>query len=419
MRSNHVKITISKKLDIFLISLSVAFAVLPVLTYDAPKIIWVIIIFTWYLNIFISGNRKIYFTKESSPYIILLIWIFWTLLLKSVGYSSASIGNYLLMIAALDMMVKSFYVLRKYSLNEKRILFVIILLIIVVTIIQNLVVYILNPGAFVSFYYFPSTYRGTNLVRDALFYHMVAFFSGNLFYLIFQSSKARMKFLYIGLIFLSAIFLFTINPRMNSVIILFFLLSLELFIQGQKIRNNMIIFLSLIIFVIFFVVLFGRDIYQLLPERLSARVDSLTYFLSQGYTTSDSSSLTARIRLQLNSLNTFISSVKNFLFGTGLHLGSEYYDLIGQHGYFTTNLAAYGILGGALSLYIFFPFRKLFISNITNISLRRQAKVIWLAFFILLIISDGFRAGTIASSFLLLACIDTKKNFQQKVVTNG
>ena len=400
------KISVYRKINIALVMVTLLITISPYFAGLIPTSVKAILTLLWHVNSFIFENKFKTFTFKS-VYFVFFIWIVWCLFLKIIGYSTAEWGNYYLLIAMCDIIIKSFYVFRFYSDREKLILLRIIQIIFLVNVAHNVFIYILNPSVFVSYYYNPEAYRGTNKVSSAIFYQALAFFVMGNVVLLRTERILLWRILAILSIFFSLFFMFSIVPRMNAIVIVIFLLLLYV-LQNTKKTINKVALIVVVPLVFASILLFANVIIESLPTRLQVRVESIMYLL-QGEEYYAEGSLMHRGELQLNSLRTWINNdFQTFLIGKGLHLGSQYFDVIGQHAFVTNYLAMYGCMGLLFVLYVFIKLRNLYLNAFKDAELRQCAKSMLLGFlFLLCISSGGFTCIVGIASFLFFACMDT------------
>ena len=399
-----------RKINIALIVASIFFVVSPYLYNLIPTSIKCILIIIWHVNSFVFENKFKTFAFKSA-FFVFLVWIFWCIFLRIAGYSSAEWGNYYKLIAMSDIIIKSLYVLKFYSDKEKSFLLRAIQMIFLVNIVHNVFIYILDPDSFVPVAYHPEAYMGTNKVSSALFYHALAFFViGNV--VLLRSEKILWcKTLAILSIFFSVFFMFSVVPRMNAIVVLILMLILYV-LQNTKKTINRVFIVLLVPAILALGFLFADTMIESLPTRLRVRVESVLYVLNEEEYYAEGS-LLSRGELQLNSLRTWLNNdFQTFFIGKGMHLGSEYLDIIGQHAFVTNCLAMYGCVGLLFVLYVFWGLRRVYLSAFEYSEIRQYANSVFFGFLFLLCISGAFDCIVGISFFLFFACMD--KNFEER-----
>jgi len=394
-----------RKINIALTVVTILVTVSPYFGDLVPTSAKSMLVAAWHINAFIFENKFKAF-KFKSVYFVLSIWIVWCIFLRIAGYSSAEWGNYYIMIAMCDIIIKSFYVLNFYSDKEKLFLLRTIQIVFLVNVAHNLFLYILNPYSFVSYYVHPEAYKGTNRISSAYFYQAFAFFvMGNVFLL--RTEKILWcKMLEILSIIFPLSFMFLVVPRMTAIILLILLLSLYV-LQNTKKTVNKVAIIVLVPAILAFVFLFADTIIESLPARLQIRAESILYAFRGEEYYAESTSFMDRGELQLNSLRTWLNSdFQTFFIGKGLHLGSQYSDIIGQHAFITNYLAMYGCMGLLFVWYIFFKLRNIYLGAFKFTEVQKYAKSMFLGFLFLLCVSVGFHCIIGIAFFLFFACIN-------------
>lgn len=409
------KMSVYRKINIVLMTASVLLTVSPYFDDLIPTLIKCILILGWHINSFVFENKFKAFTFKS-VYFVFLVWIFWCIFLRIVNYSSAEWGNYYTMIAMCDIIIKSLYVLKFYSDKEKVLLLIIIQTIFLINVAHNMFIYILNPDSFVSLIYHPEAYRGTNKVSSAVFYQALAFFVMGNVVLLRMVKILWFKILAILSIFFSISFMFSVVPRMNAIIILILLFTLYALKNTKKIINRVFI-VVLVPAILSLGFLFADTIIESLSPRLRVRVESVLYVLNGEEYYAEGGSFVRRGELQLISLRTWLSNdFQTFLIGKGLHLGREFYDIIGQHAFVTNYLATYGCVGLLFVLYIFFVLGRTYLSAFKCVEVRQYASSVFLGFLFLLCISGAFYCIVGISFFLFFACMDKNSEERSSVI---
>ena len=119
----HDRISVSEKTNSFLVMISITIAIIPDLNRYFSKIAWIIIILMWYFQTLISYKIKSNRTIVSVLSLLLFVGIAYEILLRIIGFSSAEYGNYFIKLAFVDIVIKSVFVYKSYSIKAKKFLF--------------------------------------------------------------------------------------------------------------------------------------------------------------------------------------------------------------------------------------------------------------------------------------------------------
>lgn len=398
LERNKTYNSISHKLMVIITLISYVIYITPLLSTEVPKSIWVILVLFSYLLSLNDLFRKGTYNKK----IICLsaIWILFIVFYYIIGFSSAAVGNYFLILVSFDIIFKSIYIKNVFSPKEKKFVFTVIEIIILFLTIYNLYTWVLEPSSFDNFTFYPDKYLGTNKIYSSHSYIFLAYFSNWCLFNFFRNSKGAFKIIDLAVFLSCVVVLFLINPRMNAIIIflLFFVFNI-LNISKKKTYKLLAVFILIIALAV--LLIYSDYIRSLLPERLAVRLDSLlSLFHGNGYSY-DEGSLESRFTLSLNSLKTFVSSFRNFIFGVGWHLGSQYYDLIGQHNLILDNFAFYGVFS-LLFIYIFFVlYRKEYVKEGKSVYWNNYLNFSFYSFLLLSLISNHFYPDPMIAIFIM------------------
>lgn len=399
----NIRRPISKGLYVnaFLLLLTVVIAITPVLNRNLPKLIYIGIILLWYIEVFFSRRKPTY--KAPNLAIPLFIWFCWELLLKVVGFSTAEIGNYFLVMCFFDLVYKSSYILQHYPARWRHLLLRIIQIIVLLNILDN--IYLGHTIENIHYYIYdaPDDYINLNVAQTE-FYNMLVYYIGICAYLLRTDHKFIHRAIDLIALSCSYYFMLSFEARTTS-LTLSILLLLAMFIFSIKKRATRIVVLSFVAIV--FIVIIGSEfdwLVAVLPERVSLRFTALSKE-SLG-----SSDYTSRTVLLWNNINTMFSSLSSFIFGVGNHLGSKYSSLIGQHSTITDYMAKYGCIGLAFIIFFFTRILKIFKAAVSN---RNDSVLVYsfiLIFITASILSNTFGAATAATGFVGLALLINSTN---------
>lgn len=395
LKKTEVKIN---KINFNLVLISAVIAITPDLDLFFPKPILIGIILCWYVDIFFLEKQKIRGGLKTFL-LVILIWFGYELIIRALGFGDADIGNYFNRLFYFDIVIKSIYIGRYYSSNQKNHLFRILQCIIILNIIYILYVSNLFPEIYFSESIEPIELLGFNR-PSAVFYNMLAFFIGLCFFDFLKCRNKLIRSMDVISIIICYIFMLTCEPRATSLAfsILLIMGSLYAFNKMNAKATLMTVLCVPIVIIILYV---SRDqLISFLPERIAIR-----YLALLGDSGGDEKTL-ARIPLLMNSLSSFVSHP---IFGTGNYIGIEYYHIIGQHSLIPDFLGAYGLIGLSF-LFYFFPTLYSLIKNSIKV---KYFKSYWLYAFLVYLLysfnSNTFYAQLAVTAFMMLACVETKK----------
>ena len=193
--------------------------------------------------------------------------------------------------------------------------------------------------------------EGVLEVVNTQYISATALFSGVLFSVFLYSKNLTYRCVCLALAALTFIFNTTITQRAASMLISLVMFLILYLCNGKTIFSrgvrNIMLVLSIILFLIGYKYILGFLAEYISSERLMARIDSLILLMeTQDVSQIDGGSLSGRIRLTMVSINTFFRSPSNFFFGVGDKANNL---LVGNHCYFFDEFAKFGLFGGILS----------------------------------------------------------------------
>lgn len=385
-------------INLFLTTISCFLIVTPYLNRNFSVSIWSGIIVLWYIDCFVrKGERH---TLRINSFIFLL-WFLWCFSLRIVGYSSAEWGNYFLLLCSIDVIIKALYIKENYSEREKNILLRCLQVCLLVTLLLNVFTWVNDSSEFDNFYFFAEKYQATNKIQSAQYYNMLAFLIGDSLFLFSRDKKTVYKLLDLCLVLFSSFFILFVNPRMNA-LLLAIIASVLIILFIKPGTEKKIIITGLVVVVLIVILALNKDaLISMAGPRLKPRLESIFNLFSGKDFYVEGSSMARRFELQLVSLKTFVSSPLTILMGAGLHLGPEFYSIIGQHGFISDTLAEYGLIGVAFLLFFFMFLFKYYISVFKDKINKKAFKAVIITFFISSFICNPFCKEVCISAFLL------------------
>lgn len=384
---------------------SIIIAITPDLSRYFPKPLWILLLLVWYIILFfLLITKKASFSTRKSFFVIVL-WVLFQLFYKIIGYSSAELGNYFIIIIHFDIVIKSIFIFENYSKNGRyaiwRFIQLFVLALLLINIYWGLT---LNQPHFLIFYY-PESYIGKNIAQTE-FYNMLIFFVGACCLSFFTNKKTLFRTLDLLCIFLSLFFMASFETRATSFFFSLIIILLSAIISFKRQSSRLVAWPLLIVALLASVLVFSTPLASLLPNRVSERIYALTNFINGS---AENNALLSRISLMDNSLTTYFSSIKNMIFGIGYHLGDEYYSIIGQHSFLTDTLVAYGIFGLAFAIVYFINVFGFFFKRTDYGITRRYLICAVFLFLILSIVSNSFVPENAFSFYICYSLIAKRK----------
>ncbi len=218
--------------------------------------------------------------------------------------------------------------------------------------------------------------------ENAAYSSLIMLFSGICFIAILNYQNKKYKIVYAIALILAINVNLSILQRGTNVIFTFAMIFLILYFRKIKERNfsKRIILIFLVCGVIYFtgaIIPILEMFINLIPsERVASRLESIIIFFQTKDAMEAGTSFTTRTQLAEQSLDTFFSSLSNFLFGIGDSRGFS--QKIGDHSEIIDASARYGIIGLAIIVNIFYSqyrYLKCLIRN--NIAVRFEILVVY------------------------------------------
>lgn len=375
-------------INIGLIMVSVMLLVLPLgVNINIPNTIRVFVVLLWYMDCFIRHSRFL-FQISGFCFACLAIIIFEFMYLY-IGYSSAGIGNYYNTIIYYDIIIKACYVMFAYSHKARVLLFRLIQIYVMIICYINGIY-----GSTLERLYEQTGLLGVlnemgSATTPTEFYNMLIFGVSANFYMLINEKKNIYKLLDLFAIAAALFFLFSYHTRATS-LFLMMLLSALIYINRNATSIDWKKFfksacgIALVALLIMYFI--GSFVVEILPDRVAERVQAMMDLASGEGEGADSDYL-ARFKLNMISINTWLSTETSMFFGIGNHLGRDYYGTIGQHAFYIDYLAKYGIFGMILIIVSL----KSFLKTSKRFALNNKEYFTFMMFFVIYI-SLGFLA---------------------------
>lgn len=317
------------------------------------------------------GHSYIRIFRSLLPF--LLGYVAVNALYRVIGVSDANWGNSMHEYIFLLSFPLVLLIFENCSIKYIRILFFIIVCIISANIVENIVISFLYPEINeISLEYQDTSFLSSINAGSSNFYTLSMFFSLICFFVYINTKEILLR----GVMFLSTTVgtIYVIVFCNKGSVVLFLVLSLVLVYVAKHSRLFNSFIITLCVFFVFLLLLIGfykqelvEMIVNLVPsERLATR---LVTVIDKNNPLAESDTISGRQNLYFLSIQTWLSSISNFLYGVGdVRVAYKPETTgVGQHADFLDTLARYGIIGGVfLFRYIhkaIYLFKSFFISN--------------------------------------------------------
>ena len=212
------------------------------------------------------------------------------------------------------------------------------------------------------------------------------FFVGAFFVFYLLASSRRDKRIALVMIIASILFSLLVTQR-GIVFFMTVILIFALILFGRKnTRQHFIITLVIGILAVVIMINYEAILMKFCDiinsERLTIRIRRMIVLLQSGEMEEAGGSFNGRYELIKVSWDTFSSSFKNMMVGTGDHYGNT---IIGHHSQFVDILAQYGIMGGTVIVFMIKSFYKnlVYVSACSKSKIAKKCIVIIFLFYII------------------------------------
>lgn len=386
----------------------------PLLERNLHPLIHLGVFVLWFIT-----SRRLHIKKQYEKPSEMLKWwgvyTFWEIFMCLIQHSNISPTHYISTIYFFFIPYMLMVLLQSYNIREIKLLWTLFFVIFIVNLLQNYIIGVNNPDVFrlrdsfektESFF---SNAGGTGFITACLFMAPV-------FLLIVQGSTKKLvrQIMAIGVI-LIAVYISIINNRATATVILF--VEIFMLLLLRYVLRNMKSFVSIgVVLVVLFLVssIFLDEILKFSinilgsNERFSRRLeDMLTVSSGTNIEDLEKGSLAARYFLWMTSINTFLSSVPNFLFGVGIDIHEgDMWSLakygVGCHSEFFDLAAKFGIIG----VFIIYKFLSSYIRFTWKLSASEKQKkfilIFWIGFIFYSFVNGSFAAPVFYVLFIFL-----------------
>lgn len=403
------------RISFYIIMLLSIFISSPYLYRNYNKIIILILMILICVGILvrISTGIKLKYVKLN---ILVLWWCFWIIFLKIIGFSTASLGNYIGQIIFFGMFTIMSFVDTYFDRVRKDKLFKFITTIIVVNLIHNIILNTQNE--YLSTIIFTS--EGAELLNTNLgattFSAMILIFCGIMFALFFQQKNNFNKFVLVIIVLLCGDLIINKQSRATGTILLVVMMLFIFFEQKLNLNEGY----RRVLFYLFLLIVMSVVLIPVLEfisshisnDRINERLMSLITFLKNEGTVSISGqdSFATRLFLIKSSLTTFVSSFKNIILGEGYNIAtySTMNDMIshtgiGYHSELIDILGVYGLIGGITIFMILKEYFKVLKYKFKKSNIDNEINVVYFTFIVFSFSNVSFTAELGLTAVLLLS----------------
>lgn len=418
--------------NLLLTSALAAIAITPILSRNFSYIGNLVIFVFWIFSALSMKCAKNRLNSYKKVYFWWLVYIFWQLFLCFIGHSNVSINFLLIRIPIYCIPIMTLLILRNYNYKELLLLVRGIFVIISINVISNIILGINDPTIFYVLNGLDAGVADKTTNAGSTLFVAVCLFTMAICWIIFKNTQRRTnKVLSIVFIVSIGYYLLFLNTRFTASMLLLIMVLLFIVLNKYKSNHKRLNTFALLIVVLLFLT------FALVPtldaianffsssERMSDRLNDVMELAQGGdIDNMEDGSLAQRYILSMTSLNTFTSSISNFLIGIGEdNHGYNLYDLlkcgVGGHSEFFDYLAKYGAVGGFLVIKVLSSTMK-FIHSLTNSSnIKNNLKVVMITFIIYSFLNTSFLSGIFYVIFMVLPIVILLIDNKQKILVQN
>ena len=286
-----------------------------------------------------------------------LVYTAWVFLMFAIGHSNEPMTKLVAQLPFYSIPIMMAVVIRCYNFKEKRTLWFAILVIFLYNLGDNLLLSSQDIEIYdrIGEYLADSTWD-TN--AGSTTHNVQCLFMCAIFWYISQNTNYKLvKILSIVFLIMSSYYILFINNRTISLMTWLYMIGMFFLTirKGYRFKSMSSLLKSSIV-ILLIVIIFAAPLIEILlsvfadSDRMSGRLEQLLSFSSNHSVNSGDSDLYARYILWLTSIQTFFSSIPNFLVGVGedVHQGDVMGLVrsgVGYHSEFFDLAAKYGIIG--------------------------------------------------------------------------
>lgn len=394
----------------FITLICIVWALTPeLLRLTLPKVIVLILMFLWVINYFHRLNKLIN-RREKKLLLSGFIWCVWIVMLKVLGYSTATWGQHINIIFFYFLIFVMVYINRCYTLKLKKKLGYFISIVMNINILSNVIICTIKPALKEALGY---QLIGTN-VGDTMFLFNIMLFSGICFFCLMNEKRPKKRlYWFFSLILANYCLLFVL---VRTTIFLLSILMFSFIIFNRFTKKSNVVLRALYYFVFFCIILIVyiniKSILEMLMsfsntmgiESVNSKIDILYQYINKEEISN--TSFAVRIKLYELSIDTFKQNIQTILFGIGYHSGNTVDEMfnngIGQHSQLIDMLPKYGIIGFYMFISVLSKYRKQLLAYYKEYSFGNQLNVIFLIFILYSFANNSVYPNTGIIMMLLL-----------------
>ena len=355
------------------------------------------------------GSRNVLFIAS---YMLLL----WQILMRAIGNSSLVWANYIFRIALYALPLISAFIIHNYNLKEKRILIVGLIILSFYNIIDNIILWQNNPSAFVGLYF--TSYVSNRLTNagGTEFNAFCMFLLPSLFLLYLREKRKPYRMLNLSLIIITCYTLLFVCPHATalllSVALVFILVYILLFGSNKRKLSYAIlvgIMFSVLLALLLPIILnWLADVVK--STNVSTKISTIVSVLQGTHIEDTSGSFVERWHMAQVSINTFLGSFSNFLFGIGEHgVGQSLSDFtqagIGGHSEYLDYLAKYGVIGSLFMVLAVRAWIRYIVSLNTSENIKAISKIVCVLFVVYSFLNKSYKLEIFVPLFVVFPII--------------
>ncbi len=345
-----MNIDLSKRLTVFDMVLCLLSVI--IIIFETPAIAKTIggevvlsIIFVYILIILRPTARLNIENIKSIAFIF--IYLFLIVFYKLSGFSDAEKSTYLKIIEFFFMFIMMYPL---YARLEKK--HIMVILSVIATSMGITMLYNIHLHNIWGLKYSMQLYTDSG-VKGMIFTQYVSsilFASGACFVAFLEFKRYSVKALFLFLTLFLLYFNFTVAQR--GIVLVFSMLMFPLLLFSRSSEKNRVLYVLIAAIIFACIMVVGYDVVLIKmaeiigSTRLKSRIEAIVRLAQSADINQAGGTMAARFYLIKTSVDTFLASVTNFIFGVGEHRLNN--NIIGNHSNFIDEFARYGIIGGVL-----------------------------------------------------------------------
>ena len=397
------------ELQVFLVVTFFTLCVTPYLLRNASRVLMLLLLFSLIASFVFTVSlswKRVNRHQEAQFVLLVVLWAAYEFLLRLVGYSSAELGNYL-MLWLYYCCILVMVMLDRATDRQKAQIGIICFFVILINIVDNLYLGIMYPGAQTLVNLSWGEQFLTTNVGGTSFYATAMFYCASCFLILLNSKRTLFRILASVAIIISICFLLFISPRATAVIlsVVMIFLILLLWISKHSPVIGFILILGSFLMLFFLIPILEFLVAHIIDPRLSERFASIVGLL-RGQDNGGNDSLTTRLMYSLLSLKSWTADFWSFVVGVGNKMDVNVETTgIGQHSQIIDSIAKYGIIGQLFMVPMYWKTFLIVKGHFYNRSYYYEAIIIVLMFFLYSLMNNSFKPEIGAVLFIFFPLI--------------